>query len=95
MINVGIREFKAHLSRYLACVREGETLVITDRGKPVARLERMPATELEPPPLIKRLVAAGRLIDKGPPPRDLPAPIPLLPGDGGKTSADYVREQRR
>ncbi len=37
-MNVGIRELKAKLSEYLGRVAEGEDLVITDRGKPVARL---------------------------------------------------------
>jgi prevent-host-death family protein len=39
----GVREVKNHLSAYLDRVREGEEIVITDRGRPVARL-----TSLEP-----------------------------------------------
>ncbi|MFZ4519381.1 MAG: type II toxin-antitoxin system Phd/YefM family antitoxin [Microthrixaceae bacterium] len=35
---VGVRDLKAHLSEYLGRVRDGETLVVTDRGRPVARL---------------------------------------------------------
>ena len=35
-MNVGVRELKQHLSEYLRRVAEGETLHITDRGKPVA-----------------------------------------------------------
>ena len=38
MTTVGIRELKDHLSEYLRRVREGDLLVITDRGKPVGRL---------------------------------------------------------
>lgn len=34
----GIRELKAHLSRYLRRVRSGEAITITDRGTPVARI---------------------------------------------------------
>jgi prevent-host-death family protein len=33
-----IGELKAHLSEYLTRVRAGEEVVITDRGRPVARL---------------------------------------------------------
>ncbi len=37
-MEVGIRELKAHLSAYLAQVADGATIVVTDRGKPVATL---------------------------------------------------------
>jgi len=35
---VAIAELKARLSEYVAAVRSGEELVITHRGRPVARL---------------------------------------------------------
>ncbi len=89
-MDVGVRELKTHLSRYLDRVRRGETVVITDRGKPVARLE--PTHVDEPPEHLRPLVAAGRLIYKGRV-HWLPEPLPLLPGE--KTTTDYVREQRR
>ena len=38
MTTVGSRELKNRLGRYLGRVRKGETFVVTDRGKPVARL---------------------------------------------------------
>ncbi len=49
----GIRELKARLSSYIRRVKRGATVVITDRGEPVARLmpvgthpvERMAALE--------------------------------------------------
>ena len=37
-MNVGIRELKAKLSEYLGRVADGEAVVATDRGRPVARL---------------------------------------------------------
>jgi prevent-host-death family protein len=37
-IAVGVRELKAHLSAYLRRVKAGETVVITDRGMPLARI---------------------------------------------------------
>lgn len=33
-----MRELRQHASRYLARVRTGETIEVTDRGEPVARL---------------------------------------------------------
>jgi prevent-host-death family protein len=38
MKTVGSRELKNRLGRYLAMVGKGETIIVTDRGKPVARL---------------------------------------------------------
>ena len=36
MDSVGVRELRQHLSRYLARVKEGESLVVTERGEDVA-----------------------------------------------------------
>ncbi|MEK6810264.1 MAG: type II toxin-antitoxin system prevent-host-death family antitoxin, partial [Candidatus Thermoplasmatota archaeon] len=33
--NVGIRVFRDRLTRYVARVRRGQRVVVTDRGKPV------------------------------------------------------------
>jgi prevent-host-death family protein len=38
MTTVGIVELKARLSAYVARVRAGEEITVTDRGRPVARL---------------------------------------------------------
>jgi len=38
MINVGVKEIKNNLSRYLLQVKEGQEVIITERGKPVARI---------------------------------------------------------
>jgi len=37
-MDVGVRELKAKLSEYLGLVASGEDVVVTDRGRPVARL---------------------------------------------------------
>lgn len=37
-MNVGIRELKAKLSEYVAAAANGQNIVVTDRGKPVAEL---------------------------------------------------------
>ena len=37
-MTVGIRELKAKLSEYVSRAASGEQIVVTDRGKPVARL---------------------------------------------------------
>jgi prevent-host-death family protein len=51
---VGIRELREHLSRFLDEVRAGRELIVTDRGRPVARIV---ATSGES--RLDELVAAG------------------------------------
>jgi prevent-host-death family protein len=38
METIGVRELRQHASRYLARVAKGETIEVTDRGRPVAML---------------------------------------------------------
>lgn len=38
MESVGVRELRQNLSRYLVKVKEGESFVVTERGREVARL---------------------------------------------------------
>ena len=38
MEQIGVRELRQHASRYLARVATGETIEVTDRGRPVALL---------------------------------------------------------
>lgn len=44
---VGIRDLQKHLSFHLDTLRQGDTLVITKRGKPIARILSMPRTVAE------------------------------------------------
>lgn len=53
MNSVGVRELRQNLSRYLAEVKEGESFVVTERGREVARLT--PSGPADSP--IARLVA--------------------------------------
>jgi len=44
---VGSRELKTRLGRYLRQVRAGQTLIVTDRGEPIAELRPLPAAAKE------------------------------------------------
>ena len=46
-MEVSIREMKNRLSKYLKLVRAGKDVVITDRGRPVARLTLVQQTTRE------------------------------------------------
>ncbi len=38
MITAGVMEVKANLNHYLACIKAGEDVLITEQGKPIARI---------------------------------------------------------
>jgi prevent-host-death family protein len=62
MMKAGIAELKASLSEYLEKVRAGEEVLVTDRGRPVARLTRVEDLAADIEPLVRRGVlrpAAG------------------------------------
>jgi prevent-host-death family protein len=53
-MDVAITELRAHLSDWLALAREGEEVVITERGVPVARV-----LGIETTPTLERLTSEG------------------------------------
>jgi prevent-host-death family protein len=84
---VGIRELKNHLSHYLDRVRAGEEVVVTDRGRPVARLSSIAPAEER----LANLVAAGVVRA---PSRASRARVPRRIASSGAVS-DLVAQQRR
>ena len=85
-VEVGIRDLRNNLSRYLDEVREGAEVVVTDRGTPIARL-----TGLD-----ERRSHLQDLIDQGlaTPPKNPAAPLPS-PISGTGPVSDLIAEQRR
>jgi prevent-host-death family protein len=57
-VEVGIRELRLNLSRYVARVREGAEVIVTDHGEPVARLGPLEEEE----DTFARLVSEGLVI---------------------------------
>ena len=53
-MDVAVSEFRAHLSHWLERVREGDEVVITDRGVPVARILGLATT-----PALEQLTRQG------------------------------------
>jgi prevent-host-death family protein len=65
---IGIRELRQQASRYLRDVQRGETIEVTDRGRPVARLVPVPTSGLDALAESGRLApAAGDVLELGPP----------------------------
>lgn len=53
-MEVGVRELRNNLSRYLEQVKKGKEIVVTERGKPIARL-----SGLERKRTMEELIEAG------------------------------------
>ena len=75
MTSVGIRELRQRASELIRRVEAGETVEITDRGRPVAVLVPLP----DPGPT-GRLRAAGDLVQAESALDDLPEPLALERG---------------
>ena len=89
-----ITEVKNGLSSFIDKVRAGETILITDRGLAVARLEPV-TTAPEPTGRLRRLERAGILRISGAPAplASLHRPAPVLPA--GTSAAQAVIDERR
>jgi prevent-host-death family protein len=86
--NVGVRELRQNLSRYLQRVKEGEAFVVTERGQEVARLT---PSERYATPLAELIAERGASIPQGKPWELLP--LPSSPA-GGPRSEDVLAELR-
>jgi len=87
MTRIGVRELRQNASRYLALVKAGETVEVTERGELVAVLS-------PPSPAVtarERLIAEGRLIPATGP-RFVPAPV--APSPGAPSVPEALPEQR-
>lgn len=85
-MDVGIRELRAGLSRYVERVKSGEEIVVTEHGRPVARL-----VPLNGERKIDRLIREGVVT----PARSRTGwrPEPITPKSGA-TVSDIIIEQR-
>jgi prevent-host-death family protein len=85
-MDVGIRELRAHLSRYVEQVKGGEEIVVTEHGRPVARI-----VPLNGERKIDRLIREGVVTPARSRTGWRPEPIRLK---SGATVSDIVIEQR-
>jgi prevent-host-death family protein len=85
MTTVGIRELKSHLSHYLRLVQDGESVVVTDRGREIAVIEA-PGAERD---ALRRLMESGMVKWSGGKPKvpDGP-PIKISGGPISQTVVD-------
>lgn len=87
-MKVGVREIKNGLSRYLKHVKNGESIIITERNKPVAKIVPF---EDHLPLEYELLIKEGALSWSG----GKPQGVAEKKDKQGKQLAEYVTEDRR
>jgi prevent-host-death family protein len=91
MLTVGIRELRQRASELLRQVERGETIQITDRGRPVALLSPLP-----PGNVYQQLVAEGELVRANNDELDWPEPLPLVTGvESASAALERLRADER
>lgn len=86
-IEVGVRDLKNNLSHYLVQVRAGGEVIVTDRGRPVARLSGLD----QPTDRLGELIASGAVRAPRTPGRR--RPVRRVRASG--SVSDLVVDQRR
>jgi prevent-host-death family protein len=90
-----LTETKNNLSALVDQVQHGETVLILDRGRPVARLESVLTEGTDPEGRLARLEREGLLRRAStPPPRELLATLPPSPVEGASILEALLAERR-
>ena len=92
MTTVPSRELKNRLGKYLKLVKDGKSVRITDRGKPIACIVPLGVGQAESGPAIERLVRKGGITFGTGQSLSQEPPALLKPG---KSIAVMVAEDRR
>lgn len=92
MISAGIRDVKNNLSRLLIQVKAGKEIVITERGKPIARIVKEEQTGNAIRKSLAPLVQSGLVVW---PSRALIKSDVLMVEAKGKAVSEMVAEDRR
>jgi prevent-host-death family protein len=87
-MDVAVTDLRAHLSDWLGRVRDGQEIVVTDRGIPVARVVGLGSTAM-----LERLTDAGLIARPARPTR--PTAVGARRPRARRPVADLVSEQRR
>jgi prevent-host-death family protein len=90
-ISVGIREAKASLSKLIKIVQKGNEVFLTDRGRPVGKIEPLQQESLPLAARIKELEEAGIIEPASAKAlQGLPPPIPV----SGEVAQRLLNEDR-
>lgn len=88
--SIGLREAKANLSKLIRKVEDGAEIILTNRGKPVAKLSPVEKDSLSLEQRLSNIEDAGWIDPPKNIKRKLPFPIPLTEGK----AQEYLQEDR-
>ncbi|HMO52936.1 MAG TPA: type II toxin-antitoxin system prevent-host-death family antitoxin [Tepidiformaceae bacterium] len=93
MRSIGVRELRQNASKYLRLVEAGETIEVTDRGRPVAKLTPLeaPKPKTRAEEIIEDLTQRGLLLPAKEP---WPPPPPRPPKPGVPLPSEILQEMR-
>lgn len=86
MRSIGVRELRQQASRHLRAVQAGETIEVTERGKPVAMIVPVPKRST-----LDALEASGRLTRAQ---RDPLKVLPMRPKKGAPLPSEVLARMR-
>lgn len=87
-LTVGVRDLKAQLSEYLRQVKAGETVIITEHGRPIGRIVPEPVSLDE---RVRILMENGEILWNG---DSIPHFDPVGDNEGEMLLSDIVAELR-
>ena len=88
MARIGIRELRQNASEYVRRAEKGETIEVTDRGRPVAQLTPLP----QPMSVLERWIAEGKATRPMGSWAELGPPVPRRPGS--RPLSEIIDEMR-
>ena len=92
MVTAGIKELKNQLSRYIGLVKKGDDVLITERGRVIARIVKEDSNRASLRQALQPLILKGQVIM---PTREIKRNIPEPIGLPGKPVSEIVLEDRR
>ena len=91
-MEIGIREFKDHLSEILHRAHAGEKITITLHGRPLCEISPTQSIQIERPAYLKKGIQEGWLTPSTARTRQVVTPI--KPKKIGKSTTELLRESR-
>ncbi len=85
---INVRQLKAHLGKWLDQVKSGQTVIITERGKPIGQIVPFPTSRTERMQVLAAIGFVGQIGVK------LPASDPLIENHGSQLISALVSEDR-
>jgi prevent-host-death family protein len=92
MVTAGIKELKNQLSRYMALAKKGDDVLITERGRVIARVVKENSRSSSLRQALQALALRGQVIM---PTREIQRNIPEPVKLPGKAVSEVVLEDRR